>query len=44
MRETAEALLDAASLETTEGQRFVVMEDPYAREHVQRDMPREQEG
>jgi tRNA threonylcarbamoyladenosine biosynthesis protein TsaE len=44
MRETAEALLDAASLETTEAQRFVVMEDPYTREHVQRDMPREQEG
>ncbi|MGH2809118.1 MAG: hypothetical protein ACRDKT_17780, partial [Actinomycetota bacterium] len=44
MRDTAETLLDAASPETTEEQRFVVTEDPYAREHVHRDMPREQEG
>jgi tRNA threonylcarbamoyladenosine biosynthesis protein TsaE len=44
MRETAEALLDAASLETSEGQRFVVTEDPYTRDHGPRDMPREQEG
>jgi tRNA threonylcarbamoyladenosine biosynthesis protein TsaE len=44
MRETAEALLDAASPETSEGQRFVVMEDPFTREHGHRDMPREQEG
>jgi tRNA threonylcarbamoyladenosine biosynthesis protein TsaE len=44
MRETAEALLDAASPETSEAQRFVVTEDPFTRDHGSRDMPREQEG
>ena len=44
MRDTAEALLNAASTEDSDGQRFVVTEDPYTREHVAREMPREQEG
>ncbi|MDQ3940769.1 MAG: tRNA (adenosine(37)-N6)-threonylcarbamoyltransferase complex ATPase subunit type 1 TsaE [Actinomycetota bacterium] len=45
MRETAEALLDAASPETSEGARFVVTTDPFAREHMQNNEPPiEQEG
>ncbi len=44
MRETAEALLDAASSETGSGPRFVVTTDPYARDHMQADPPMEQEG
>ena len=44
MRDTAEALLDAASSETGSGPRFVVTTDPYARDHMQTDPPMEQEG
>ena len=45
MRDTAEALLDAASPETSSGPRFVVTTDPYAREHMKPEAPpMEQEG
>lgn len=45
MRDTAEALLDAASPETGSGPRFVVTTDPYARDHMQTtEPPMEQEG
>lgn len=38
MRETAEALLDAASSEESSGARFVVSDDPFARDHVPMDL------
>lgn len=45
MRETAEALLDATSAEPSEGARFVVTNDPFARDHGQeKNPPMEQEG
>jgi tRNA threonylcarbamoyladenosine biosynthesis protein TsaE len=42
MRSTAETLLDAASADLSEGTRFTVMEDPFARDHME--ARREQEG
>ena len=45
MRDTAEALLDATSTETSRGARFVVTTDPFARDHMQeRDARMEREA